>query len=149
MDVILKQDIANLGYANEIVKVKDGYARNYLIPNELAVAATKTNRKVLAENLRQKAHKEEKIRKEAEALAKAIDGITLKIGTKAAESGKIYGSVNDIQIANALKEQYNYDIDRKKIAIDGEAIKEIGTYTADVQLHKDIKATVNFEVYAE
>ena len=149
MEIILKQDIPTLGYANDVVKVKAGYARNFLIPKGLALPATETNRKILSENLKQKAHKEDKIRKEAETLAKALGGITVKIGAKAAETGKIYGSVNNIQIAEAIKKQYNYEVDRKKIIVDGEHIKELGTYTADVHLHKEIKVSINFEVFAE
>jgi large subunit ribosomal protein L9 len=149
MEIILKQDIPTLGYTNDIVKVKAGYARNYLIPKGLAIPATETNRKVLSENLKQKAFKADKIRKEAETLAKALNGITVKIGAKAAETGKIYGSVNNIQIAEAIKKQYNYEIDRKKIFVDGEHIKELGTYVADIYLHKDFKVSVNFEVFAE
>ncbi len=149
MEIILKQDIKNLGYANDIVTVKNGYARNYLLPKGMAILATPTNRKVLAENLKQKSFKEEKIRKEAETLAKALDGITVKIGAKAAESGKIFGSVNNIQISEALNKQFKYDIDRKKIMVDGDSIKELGTYTAEIILHKDIKASINFEVFAE
>ena len=115
----------------------------------MAIAATETNRKIQAENLKQKSFKEEKISKEAETLAKALDGITVKIGAKAADSGKIFGSVNNIQIAEAIKEQFKYDIDRKKIIVDGEHIKELGTYVAEVSLHKEIKASINFEVFAE
>jgi len=149
MDVILKQDIQGLGYSNDIVKVKAGYARNYLIPKGMAIAATETNRKIQAENLKQKSFKEEKISKEAETLAKALDGITVKIGAKAAESGKIFGSVNNIQISEAIKEQFKYDIDRKKIIVDGEHIKELGTYAAEIRLHRDVNAKINFEVFAE
>ncbi len=149
MEVILKQDVQNLGFANDIVNVKAGYARNYLIPKGLAITANVTNKKVLEENMRQKAFKEEKIRKEAETLAKALEGITVKIGAKAAETGKIFGSVNNIQIADAIKEQFKYDIDRKKILVDGESIKELGTYSAEVRLHKEVKVNINFEVFAE
>lgn len=149
MEVILRQDIPNLGYENDIVKVKDGYARNYLIPKGLALTANATNRKVLAENLRQKAHKEQKVVTEAGDLAKALKGITVKIGAKAAETGKIYGSVNNIQIANAIKEQFKFDIERKKILIDGESVKELGTYTAEIVLHKDVRVEIHFEVFAE
>ena len=149
MEIILKQDMQGLGYTNDIVKVKTGYARNYLIPKGYAISATETNRKVLAENLKQKSFKEEKIIKEAETLAKALDGITVKIGAKAAETGKIFGSVNNIQIANAIIQQFNYDIDRKKIIVDGEHIKELGTYTAEINLHKSVKASISFEVFAE
>ncbi|MFU8843361.1 MAG: 50S ribosomal protein L9 [Bacteroidales bacterium] len=149
MEVILKQDIPNLGYTNDIITVKPGFARNYLIPKGLAINATETNKKVLAENLKQKSFKAEKIRKEAETLAKALEGITVKIGAKAAESGKIFGSVNNIQIADAIKEQFKYDIDRKKIIVDGEHIKELGSYTAEIRLHKEIKVTIHFEVVAD
>lgn len=149
MDIILKKDVTNLGYANDIVTVKSGYARNYLIPNGFAIAANESNRKVLAENLKQKAYKEEKIRTVASDKAKLMEGLTLKIGAKAATSGKIFGSVNDIQLADAIKEQHNYDVDRKMISIDGDAIKEVGTYKASIKFYKDIKAEISFEVVAE
>jgi large subunit ribosomal protein L9 len=103
----------------------------------------------LAEVVKQKSFKEEKVRNEAETLAKALDGITVKVGAKAAESGKIFGSVNNIQIADAIKDQFKYDIDRKLINIDGESVKELGTYTAVVKLHKEIVANINFQVFAE
>jgi large subunit ribosomal protein L9 len=149
MEVILKQDVPNLGYTNEKVNVKPGYARNYLIPKGLALPATETNRKILAENMKQKAHKEEKIRKGAEDLATSLKNITVKIGAKAAESGKIFGSVNAIQIAQAIKDQFNFDIDRKKIIVDQEHIKELGSYKAKINLHKDIHVEISFEVFAE
>ena len=149
MEIILKQDIKGLGYINDLIKVKSGFARNYLIPKGLAALATASSKKVLAEDLKQKSFKEEKVKKEAETLGKALDGITVKIGAKAAESGKIFGSVNNIQIADAIKQQFNYNIDRKKILVDGEHIKEVGTYTAEVVLHKSIKVDINFEVFAE
>jgi large subunit ribosomal protein L9 len=149
MEVILKQDIPNLGYTNDLITVKPGFARNYLIPKGLAINATETNKKVLSENLKQKSFKAEKIKKEAETLAKALEGIKVKIGAKAAESGKIFGSVNNIQIADAIKEQYKYDIDRKKIIVDGEHIKELGSYSAEIRLHKEIKVVVHFDVVAD
>jgi len=149
MEVILKQDVANLGYANEKVHVKAGYARNFLIPKGLAITATATNIKVLAETMKQRSHKEEKIFKSAEELAKALNNVTVKIGAKAAESGKIFGSVNAIQIAQALKDQYNFDVDRKSIHVDQEHIKELGTYKAKVSLHKDLHVEIKFEVFAE
>jgi len=149
MEVILKKDIANLGYANDLVTVKPGYARNYLIPKGMAAFATEGNKKSREEILRQRAYKEEKLRKEAETLAEALDGVKLKIGAKAGTSGKIFGSVNAVQIANALKEQYEYDIDRKKIQLDGDSIKELGTYEATVKLYKDIEAKIQFEVVGE
>ena len=149
MEVILKQDIHKLGYKNDLITVKDGYARNYLIPKGLAVNATETNKKVLAEVVKQKAHKEEKILNEAQALAKGLEALKIKIAAKAGTSGKIFGSVNDIQIANAIKEQHNFDIDRKNIQFDGESIKELGEYTAKIRLHKDVTDELKFEVFAE
>ncbi|HQF00766.1 MAG TPA: 50S ribosomal protein L9 [Bacteroidales bacterium] len=148
MEVILKQDIENLGYENEIVKVKNGYARNYLIPKGMAILATDTNKKILAEVQRQKHFKERKLRKDAETTQKLIEKIELRIGAKAGTSGKIFGSVNAIQIAEALKEK-GFDIDRKKVDVDGENIKELGNYIAKVHLYRDIKAELKFEVYAE
>jgi large subunit ribosomal protein L9 len=149
MEVILKQDVPNLGYANEKVKVKAGYGRNYLIPKGIAILATESNRKVLAEVLKQKAHKEAKIKGTAEEVAKGLQNIIVKIGAKAAESGKIFGSVNTIQIAQALKDQFNFEIDRKKIRVEHEHIKELGTYKARITLHKDVHVEVTFEVFAE
>ena len=149
MEVILKQDVLNLGYANEKVNVKPGYARNYLIPQGFAVLATESGKKVLAETLKQKAHKEAKIRQTAEDVAESLKNITVKIGAKAAESGKIFGSVNAIQVAQALKEQFNIEVDRKKIHVDNEHIKEVGHYKAKVHLHKDIQVEINLEVFAE
>jgi large subunit ribosomal protein L9 len=111
--------------------------------------ATATNKKIHAENLKQRAFKLEKIKTEAETFCKALENVVVKIGAKAGESGKIYGSVNSIQIAEALKDQFNYDVDRKKIHIEGESIKELGTYKAKINLHKDIKAEISFEVIAE
>ncbi len=149
MEVILTQDINTLGYKNDVIKVKNGYGRNYLIPKGLALEATETNRKIVAENQKQRAFKEEKIKKEAQKIADALQNITLKIGAKAGTSGKIFGSVNAIQIAEAIQKQYNYDIDRRKIMVDGESIKELGTYTAKVNLHKEVKLDVKFEVVSE
>ncbi|HOX76739.1 MAG TPA: 50S ribosomal protein L9 [Bacteroidales bacterium] len=149
MEVILIQDVANVGYKDDIVTVKNGYGRNYLIPQGMAILATETNKKVIAENKKQKSYKEDKIRSEATTIAKTLETITLKIGAKAGTSGKIFGSVNAIQIANALKEQFNFEFDRKQIEVDGESIKELGTYKAKVKLHKEIAAEINFEVFAE
>jgi large subunit ribosomal protein L9 len=149
MEVILKKDIPNLGYATEVVKVRDGYGRNYLIPQGFAILATEANKKINAENLKQKAFKEEKVRKEAEALAKLLETVTVKIGAKVASTGKIFGSVNSLQIAEALKEQFNYDVDRKKIHLDGDSVKEVGEYKAKVMLHKGVSVMINFEVFAE
>ncbi|MCK9421392.1 MAG: 50S ribosomal protein L9 [Bacteroidales bacterium] len=149
MEVILKQDVLNLGYANEKVNVKAGYARNFLIPQGIAILATESNKKVLAETLKQKAHKEAKIKNAAEDLSKELKDVMLKIGAKAAESGKIFGSVNALQISQALKDQYHVEIDRKKIHVDHEHIKELGTYKARIHLHKDVHIEISFEVFAE
>lgn len=149
MEVILKLDVPNLGYANELVNVKPGFARNYLLPQGMAILATDTNKKILAENKKQQTHKAEKIQKEAADLAKKLEKLVVRIGAKAAETGKIFGSVNAIQIAQALKEQHNFDIDRKKIHVDHEHIKELGTYKAKVNLHKDVVVEISFEVFAE
>ncbi len=149
MDIILKQDVNNLGYKDDIVTVKPGYARNFLIPNGMAILATERNRKILAEELRQRAHKEEKIKNEALEKAKALEGLKLRIPAKAAATGKIFGSVNNIMIANAIKEASNLDVDRKQIAINEDSIKEVGEYKAKVKLHKEVQVEVDFEVFAE
>ena len=148
MDIILKQDLDNLGYSDEIVKVRPGYARNYLIPNGLAIIANEENRKVLAETLKQRAHKAQKIKGSAEEQAKILEATVIKIGAKVGESGKIYGSVNALQLADALS-KLGVIVDRKKISLDSDHIKSLGMYTAIVNLHKDVKAKVNFEVIAE
>mgnify|MGYP003424209631 FL=1 len=149
MEIILKQDIEKLGYADEIVKVKDGYARNYLIPQGFAIPATESNKKMLAETLKQRAFKAEKIRKEAEFMAGKTEGLTVKILTKASEKGTIFGSVNTIAVAQALKEQHDIDIERRRIILAEDKIKELGTYTAQVNLHKEFRVTINLEVIAE
>jgi large subunit ribosomal protein L9 len=149
MEIILKQDMQNLGYENEVVKVKNGYARNYLIPQGMAILATSTNKKILAEVNKQKSFKEQKLRKEADTMAQLLNKIVLKIGAKAGTSGKIFGSVNAIQIVDALKAQHGYEIDKRKVSVDGESIKELGSYKSTVSLYKDIKAELKFEVVAE
>lgn len=148
MEIILKQDIPNLGHADDIVVVKDGYARNYLIPKGYAISATPSAKKVLAENIKQRAHKEAKIKGDAESIAKQLEGIKLIIGAKTSSTGKIFGSVNTIQIAEALAEK-GLEIDRKNITIKDDHIKEVGNYTAEVKLHRDVKVTIDFEVIAE
>lgn len=150
MEIILKQDVINLGYKDEIIKVKEGYANNFLIPQGFAIMATASNRKILAENLKQRAFKENKIRSDAESLVASFGKIQgLKIGTKAGENGKIFGSVNTIQISDAIKAQFELDVDRKKIAIVGDSIKEVGTHKAIISVYKDIKAEITFDVVAE
>lgn len=148
MDIILKQDIEGLGDRGEIVSVKDGYARNYLIPQGYAILATPSAKKVHEENTRQRAHKEEKIKQEAEEVAAKLADVTLTIGAKTSSSGKIFGSVNTIQIAEALKNE-GFDIDRKKISIEGDQVKEVGKYKAMIKLHREVKAEIDFEVKAE
>ncbi len=149
MEIILIQDVKNLGYKNDIVNVKPGYARNFLIPQGMAILATESARKVLAENMRQQAYKQEKIKKEAQELAAVLEGLSLRIPAKAAQSGKIYGSVNNVQIANAIKEAKGLEIDRKHILVDDDTIKEVGNYKAKIRLHKDVTVEISFEVFAE
>ena len=149
MEIILTQDVKNLGYKNDIVNVKPGYARNFLIPQGLAILATESARKVLAENMRQQAYKQEKIKKEAQELAAVLEGLSLRIPAKAAQTGKIYGSVNNVQIANAIKEAKGIEIDRKQILVDDDTIKEVGNYKAKVRLHNDVTVEISFEVFAE
>ena len=146
MQVILRTDIAGLGYKNDVVDVKPGYGRNYLIPQDFAVMATDSNKKQLAENLKQVAHKAEKLKKDAEDLAAAIGDITLNIAAKVGESGKIFGRVTSIQISDALKVK-GFDVDRKKITI--EDVKVVGTYKAQLDLHKEVKHKVAVSVVAE
>jgi large subunit ribosomal protein L9 len=148
MEVILKQDVKNLGNKDEIVKVKNGYGRNYLIPKGMAILATESNVKVLNENLRQRAHKEEKLRTEAEKIAAKLTELSIKIGAKVGESGRIYGSVNSIQLSDSLR-KLGFEIDRRNIQFDEESIKTLGTYKAHVKLYKDIKTDIEFEVVAE
>ena len=147
MKIILKEDIHNLGYKDDVVEVKDGYGRNYLIPQGKAVIASPSALKVLAENQRQRAHKLAKIKADAEALAASLESVSLTIGAKASSTGTIFGSVNNIQIAEAL-EKLGHNVDRKIILIK-EAVKEVGEYTATVKLHKEVSVEIPFEVVAE
>jgi len=147
MEVILKQDIKKLGEKDDIVTVKPGYGRNYLIPKGYAVLATESAKKVLAENIRQAQFKQEKIKKDAIELAAKLENVKLTIGAKAGESGKIFGSVNNIQIAEALKKQ-GFEVDRRRITFDEEP-KTLGEYVANLNLHKEVKVQVPFEVVAE
>ena len=149
MEIILKQDVINLGYKDDIVTVKNGYANNYLLPQGMAIIATPANKKMHQETLRQRAFKEEKLRKDAETLKAALDGKNVRLAAKVGENGQLFGSVNNIQIADALKEQYNYDVDRKKIVVDGSKIKTVGTYNAIVNIYRDIKAELSLDVVAE
>lgn len=148
MEIILKEDMTGLGHKDDIVTVKDGYGRNFLIPKGIAILATPTARKIHSENLKQRAHKESKIREESEELAKKISEVKITLGAKTSTSGKIFGSVNTIQIAEALQEK-GFDIDRKNISLPGDVIKEVGSYVATIKIHRDVKAEVQFEIVAE
>ena len=148
MEVILKQDVQNLGNKDDIVTVKNGYGANWLIPQGIAVMATPTAKKIHAENMRQRAHKEAALRSAAEAAAAKFEGVTVKVATKVSEKGKVFGSVSNIQVAEALAAA-GFEIDKKDITIVGASlVKELGAYQATVKCYKDIKATVNFEVVA-
>ncbi len=147
MEVILKQDIKKLGEKDDIVTVKPGYGRNYLIPQGFAVLATESAKKVLAENIRQAQFKQDKIKKDATELATKLEGLKLTIGAKAGETGKIFGSVNSIQIADALKKE-GFEVDRRRITFDQDP-KTLGEYVANLNLHKEVKVQVPFEVVAE
>ena len=147
MEVILKQDVKSLGDKDDIVNVKPGYGRNYLIPKGFAIQATESARKVLAENLKQAQFKQEKIRKDADAIAARLAEIKLTIGAKAGETGKIFGAINTIQIADALRKE-GVDVDRRRITFEQEP-KFVGDYVANVNLHKEVKVQVPFSVVAE
>jgi len=147
MEIILKQDIKNLGEKDDVVNVKPGYGRNYLIPQGFAVLATSSAKKILAENLKQAQFKQEKIKNDALAIASRLEGVKLSIGAKAGESGKIFGAVNTIQVADALKKE-GFDVDRRRITFETEP-KFVGEYVANLNLHKEVKVQVPFEVVAE
>lgn len=146
MQVILKEDIINLGYKDEIVTVKDGYGRNYLLPQGKAIIATESAKKVVAENLKQRAHKLAQVKKDAEAAATKLEGVTVTIGAKTSSTGTIFGSVTNIQIAEELEKQ-GHNIDRRLITVKG--VKEVGSYTAIVKLHKEVTVEIPFEVVSE
>lgn len=148
MDIILIQDVERLGSKDDIVTVKDGYARNFLIPQNKAIAATTSARKVLAENIRQRAHKEERLREEAKAIAEKLMNKNVKIGAKVSSAGKIFGSVNTIQVAEAINKK-GFEIERKQISLPEDSIKEVGTYTAKIKLFKDVIVDLEFEVVGE
>lgn len=147
MKVILKEDVTNLGYKDDVVIVKDGYGRNYLIPQGKAVIASVSAVKVLEENLRQRAHKLAKIKADMQELAAKLEGVSLTIGTKASSTGKVFGSVNNIQVAEALA-KLGFEIDRKTIVIK-DAAKELGSFKAILKLHKEVSVEIPFEVVAE
>ena len=147
MQVILKEDVINLGYKGDIVKVKDGYGRNFLIPTKKAVLATASAKKMLAEDLKQRAHKLERLKNEAAELAEKVKDITLTVGAKTSTTGKIFGAVGPIQIADAF-EKAGFSVDRKVIVLK-DAVKEVGSYKATLKLHKEVTVEVAFEVVAE
>ena len=147
MQVILKEDVINLGYKDDIVTVNDGYGRNFLIPQGKAVIASESAKKVLAENLKQRAHKLAKIKEDAQALAAKLEGVSLTIGAKTSSTGTIFGSVTNIQVAEELAKA-GFDIDRKVIIIK-ESVKEVGNYKALLKLHKEVSVEIPFEVVSE
>ncbi|WP_019538741.1 50S ribosomal protein L9 [Proteiniphilum acetatigenes] len=147
MEVILKEDIQSLGYKDDVVNVRKGYARNFLIPQGKAVIATESAKKVLAETQKQRAHKLAQIKTDAQALADKLEGVTLTIGAKTSSTGTIFGSVTNIQVADALKEK-GFEVDRKLIVIKDQ-VKEVGSYNAVVRLHKEVSVDIPFEVVAE
>ncbi|MBL7863119.1 MAG: 50S ribosomal protein L9 [Cyclobacteriaceae bacterium] len=147
MEVILKQDVAGLGYKNDTVKVKPGYGRNFLIPTGVAIIANESNKRLISENVRQAAHKAAKVKQDAEALAAKIGDLTIDIGTKAGESGKIFGAVTAVQVADLLKTK-GFEVDRKKVHFK-EQPKQVGSYTVTLDLHKEVKHTITVNVVAE
>ena len=147
MDVILKENIQGLGYKNDTVSVKPGYGRNYLIPQGLAIIANKANSSMIKENIRQAAHKAEKIKNDAQEIADKIGDIVLELGAKVGESGKIFGAITTLQISDALKEK-GFEVDRKQITFPQD-VKEVGDYVAILDLHKEVKKEVNFKVVSE
>jgi large subunit ribosomal protein L9 len=148
MEVILKQDVKNLGYKDDVVNVKPGYGRNFLIPKGIAAMATGSAKKMLTETVKQRAFKEQKIKTAAESTAAKLKDMIVKVGAKVGESGKIFGSVTTVQLADAIK-KLGYDVDRKNITMTEESIKTIGTYSAEVRFHKEVTGTVTFEVVQE
>ncbi|MBL0330475.1 MAG: 50S ribosomal protein L9 [Bacteroidetes bacterium] len=148
MEVILKQDVKNLGYKDDVVNVKPGYGRNFLIPKNLAEMATVSSKKMLTETVKQRAFKEQKVKAAAEATVAKLKDLVVKVGAKVGESGKIFGSVTTVQVADAMK-KLGYDVDRKNITMNEDAIKTVGTYSANIRFHKEVVGTVTFEVVPE
>lgn len=147
MEIILKEDVINLGYKGDILKVKNGYGRNFLIPQKKAILATESAKKMLAEDLRQRAHKLERIKNEALELADKVKDITLSVGAKTSTTGKIFGAVGPVQIADAF-DKAGFTIDRKVIVLK-DPVKEIGSYKVTLKLHKEVTIEVAFDVVAE
>lgn len=149
MEVILKQDVRNLGYKDDIVKVRPGFGRNYLIPRGIAILADDQSRKIHAENVKQRAHKEAKVRAEAEKQANKLKELVVKVPTRVGDNGKIFGSITSVQLADALR-KFGFDVDRRNITIENaETVKTLGSYNAKVRLHKEVIAPFQFEVVAE
>ncbi|MCH2233892.1 MAG: 50S ribosomal protein L9 [Crocinitomicaceae bacterium] len=148
MEVILKKNVDNLGFKDDVVTVKDGYGRNFLIPQGYAIVATSSAKKAHEEVLRQRSHKENKVKEEAASIASKLEGLTLKVTTKAGESGKIFGSVTTIAVSEALQAE-GIQVDRKSIKIENEPVKELGSYKATAILHKEVSQDFEFEVVAE
>jgi len=148
MEIILTQDVERLGSKDDLIKVKDGFARNFLIPQKKAIVATSTAKKVLAENIKQRAHKEAKLKNEALTIAEKLANKKISIGAKTSTLGKIFGSVNTIQLAEAINKK-GFEIDRKQIMLPEDHIKEVGTYSAKIKLHKEVIIEIEFEVVAE
>ncbi len=148
MEIILTQDVERLGNKDDVVTVKDGYAQNFLIPNKKAIAASSSAKKILAENIKQRAHKEAKLKDEALKIADKLANKQIKIGAKTSSLGKIFGSVNTIQLAEAINKK-GFELDRKQIILPEDSIKEVGTYTAKIKLHKEVIVDLEFEVVAE
>jgi large subunit ribosomal protein L9 len=148
MEIILLQDVARLGSKDDVVTVKNGYGRNYLIPQKLAVIATESAKKVLAENTRQRAHKEAKLKEIALGVAENLKTVQLVVGAKTSSTGKIFGSVNTIMLAEAINSK-GFEIDRKQISIADDSIKEVGNYTAKIKLHREVIVELPFEVVSE
>jgi large subunit ribosomal protein L9 len=148
MEIILTQDVERLGSKDDIVSVKDGYARNFLIPAKKAIIATASAKKILSENIKQRAHKEAKLKDAALVIAEKLANKKLKIGAKTSSSGKIFGSVNTIQLAEAINKK-GFEIDRKQIILPEDSIKEVGSYTAKIKLHKEVIVEIEFDVVAE
>ena len=148
MEVILKKDVKNLGYKDDVVNVKPGYGRNFLIPKSLAEMATVSTKKMLTETVKQRAFKEQKVKAAAENTAAKLKEMIIKVGAKAGESGKIFGSVTSVQLADAIK-KLGYEVDRKNITMSIDGVKTLGTYTADIRFHKDVTGSITFEVVQE
>ena len=148
MEIILIQDVERLGNKDDVVTVKTGYASNFLIPNKKAIVATSSAKKILAENIKQRAFKEAKLKDAATAIAEKIANKKIKIGAKTSTTGKIFGSVNTIQLAEAINKK-GFEIDRKQIVLPKDGIKEVGSHTAKLKLHKDVVVDIEFDVVAE